>query len=160
MKCFGLKAAAAAVALTILGGCASDSTPSPERPWKYGLVWLTDLPQAQAQAKGEKKEVFLEFTGSDWCPLCHALRAKVLDTAEFAEFARTNLVLVQIDFPKAKPLSEAVEKANDALATRFRIEEYPTVIVFDSDGNVLSRESSYDDLPVKDYVARLRKLRK
>ena len=29
--------------------------------------WTTDLPAAQAQAKKEKKLVFMNFTGSDWC---------------------------------------------------------------------------------------------
>ena len=34
------------------------------------LPWLTDLPKAEAQAKQEHKMVFLDFTGSDWCPAC------------------------------------------------------------------------------------------
>ena len=35
--------------------------------------WLTDLAKAQEKAKSEKKMVFVDFTGSDWCPPCQAL---------------------------------------------------------------------------------------
>jgi protein disulfide-isomerase len=39
------------------------------------LNWLTDLPQAQAQAKTGSKLVLLDFTGSDWCGWCMKLDA-------------------------------------------------------------------------------------
>jgi len=29
-------------------------------------AWLTDLPKALAQAKADKKQVLVDFTGSDW----------------------------------------------------------------------------------------------
>ena len=36
--------------------------------------WSTDLDKALAEAKAAKKSVLVEFTGSDWCPPCIAMR--------------------------------------------------------------------------------------
>ena len=73
-------------------------------------TWLTDLPKAQAQAKAEKKIVLMDFTGSDWCPPCKALHKNVFSTQEFQEYAAKNLVLVEVDFPRAKQQTEELRK--------------------------------------------------
>src|SRR6266567_1513401 len=62
--------------------------------------WLTDLSKAQAQAKRDNKLVLMDFNGSDWCPPCKALRKNVLSSDEFVTYARTNLILVDVDFPR------------------------------------------------------------
>src|SRR5881628_3741355 len=79
------------------------------------LHWLTDLPKAQAKAKEEKKLVMLDFTGSDWCGWCIKLHKEVFSKPEFAEYAKDNLVLVEVDFPRAKTQTEELKKANQSL---------------------------------------------
>src|SRR5205814_9138345 len=69
------------------------------------LPWMTDLPKAQAKAKEDKKLVMLDFTGSDWCGWCIKLNKEVFSTPEFADYAKKNLVLVEVVFPRAKQLS-------------------------------------------------------
>lgn len=93
------------------------------------LNWLTDLPKAQAQAKQEGKMVLMDFTGSDWCSWCMKLDKEIFQTPEFADYAKEHLVLVEVDFPKKKPQSQELQKANEALEKRYKIEQYPTVIV-------------------------------
>src|ERR1041385_3876354 len=105
--------------------------------------WLTDLPKAQAQAKKENKLVLMDFNGSDWCPPCKALRKNVLSSEAFLEFARKNLVLVDVDFPRQKKQREEVRKANEALSDKFGISVFPTVIVLSSDGKELKRTEGY-----------------
>lgn len=122
--------------------------------------WLTDLPKAQAKAKAEKKMVLMDFTGSDWCPPCKALHKNILTSAEFVQFARANLVLVELDFPRSKPQSDTLKKANESLSQKYGIEGYPTVIVLDAEGKQLSKEVGYDGMTAKDYVAKLEKLKK
>src|SRR6266481_9627103 len=85
------------------------------------LQWNTDLAKAQAQAKKENKLVMLDFTGSDWCGWCIKLHSEVFSKPEFAEYARKNLVLVEVDFPRKKKLSAEQKKANDALQQKYRI---------------------------------------
>ena len=122
--------------------------------------WLTDFPKAQAQAKAENKMVFLDFTGSDWCPPCKALHKNVLTTKEFLDFAKDNLVLVELDFPRRKKLSPELQKANRALSEKYNVEAFPTIIVLDSKGKELSKDAGYGGESAKDFVGKLEKLKK
>jgi protein disulfide-isomerase len=122
--------------------------------------WMTDLAKAQEKAKAEKKMVLVDFTGSDWCPPCKALHKNVLSSDDFLAYAKDNLVLVEIDFPRAKPQSDEVKKANKELAKKHDISGYPTVIVFDSQGKELTKQVGYDGKSTgADFVARLKKLK-
>src|SRR5689334_4181309 len=77
--------------------------------------WLTDLPKALAKAKAENKVVFLDFTGSDWCPWCIKFNKEVVSTAEFKDYAAKNLVPVEVDFPRGKRQTSELKKANEEL---------------------------------------------
>jgi thioredoxin-related protein len=119
--------------------------------------WLTDLPKAQAQAKKESKLVLIDFTGSDWCGWCIKLDKEVFSTSEFHEYAKKNLVLVEIDFPHKKQQSPELKKTNRALAEKYKIEGYPTVIVLDGDGKKVG-ELGYMKGGPKAFTAELDKL--
>jgi thioredoxin-related protein len=62
--------------------------------------WDDDYEKALAQAKAEKKMVVLDFTGSDWCGWCIKLDKEVFSKKEFKDYAKDNLVLVEVDFRK------------------------------------------------------------
>ena len=64
--------------------------------------WETDYKKAQDQAKAGNKLVLLDFTGSDWCGWCIKLDREVFSKPEFKDYATKNLVLVELDFPRAK----------------------------------------------------------
>lgn len=121
--------------------------------------WLTDAVKAQAQAKAEKKLVLLDFTGSDWCGWCIKLNKEVFALPEFVEYAKTNLVCVEVDFPSKKKLSAEQKKANDALAAKYKIEGYPTIIVLDGDGKKVG-ELGYIKGGPKAFISELEKLKK
>jgi thioredoxin-related protein len=123
------------------------------------LQWLTDLPKAQTQAKSEKKLVMLDFTGSDWCGWCIKLHNEVFSKPEFSEYAKKNLVLVEVDFPQKKQQSEQLKKANAALQEKYKIEGYPTIIVLDGEGKKVG-ELGYQPGGPKAFIAELDKLKK
>lgn len=120
--------------------------------------WLTDLPKAQAQAKKENKMVLIDFTGSDWCPPCKALKKDVFSSKEFISYAKDKFVLVEIDFPRSKPQSADLKKANEALQEKFKIEGFPTVVILDSTGKELKKEVGYSGEKPKEYIAMLDKV--
>jgi thiol-disulfide isomerase/thioredoxin len=97
-------------------------------------TWRTDYRAALADAKQQGRHVFLLFTGSDWCPWCKRLNAEILSTPEFTRYAHEKFVLVEVDFPHAKPQSGDLKKQNAMLQRAFQIEGYPTVIVLDENG--------------------------
>jgi thioredoxin-related protein len=131
--------------------------------WQVGAaedLWLTSLPKAMAQAKAEHKMVLMDFNGSDWCPPCKALRKNVFSSPEFVEFAKKNLVLVDVDFPHHKDLGKEQTAANETLSKKYDVEGFPTVVILDANGKQLKKDVGYDGQSAKDYIAELQKLQK
>lgn len=120
-----------------------------------GLPWGTDLPGALNQARSDNKMVLLDFTGSDWCPWCIKFDHDVLSTGEFADYAKSKLVLVQLDFPRTKPQSDDLKQANAALAKRFNVDGYPTYVLLNPAGNELGRQVGYREGGPDAFIAEL-----
>src|SRR5215471_1487984 len=120
--------------------------------------WQTDLPKAQAKAKAEKKLVMMDFTGSDWCGWCIRLNNEVFSKPEFVDYAKTNLVAVEVDFPRAKKQTEEQKKANQALQEKYKIPGYPTIIVLNGEGEKVGQLGYMAGGP-KAFIAELEKLR-
>jgi thioredoxin-related protein len=114
--------------------------------------WETDLDKALEKAKAEKKSVLVEFTGSDWCPPCIAMRKNVFTKKEFIEAASEKFVLVELDFPKGD--KELAEK-NQPLAEKFGIEGFPTVVLLDSEGKEFTRFPASKFPKVEDFLSHL-----
>lgn len=123
-------------------------------------AWLTDLSKAQTQARADHKMVLMDFNGSDWCAPCKALRKNVLSSPEFMEYAKKNLVLVDVDFPKHKALPAGQQQANDALAQKYGVDGFPTIVVLNSDGKEIKKSAGYDGQNAKEFIAELQKLQK
>ncbi len=98
--------------------------------------WSTDLEKAFKDAKEQKKSVLVEFTGSDWCPPCIAMRKNVFSKKEFVEGASKKYILVELDYPNG---DKAVKEKNQPYAEKYKIEGFPTVILFNSDGKEFNR---------------------
>lgn len=107
------------------------------------LNWLTNVPKAEAQAKKDNKLVLMDFTGSDWCEWCKKLDQDTFSKPEFADYAKSNLVLVQLDFPVNKPQSDQLKAANAALARKYNIQGYPTLIALKPDGTLVWTQVGY-----------------
>ena len=118
--------------------------------------WLTNLEEAKKKAKSEKKLILLNFTGSDWCLPCVALKKKVFEGQEFKKYAPKNLVLLEVDFPrKAGKISKEQLEYNKELAKKFRVTQYPTVVVASASGQELHRELGFNG-DSKAYLTRLK----
>ena len=118
-------------------------------------IWKTDYEVALTQAKKEHKTVMLYFSGSDWCKPCIILRKEVFDTETFQEYARRNLVVVKLDFPRLKKnrLPEEQIKQNEALAMRFNHEgAFPSVVFLDADEHVIEK-SGYRSGGPDEYIS-------
>ncbi len=98
-----------------------------------GGEWLTDLGAAKRQAAAEGKDLFIYFSGSDWCPWCLLLKRSVFDRPAFARYAARNFVLLLLDNPQrsAPPANAAVR---DALTRRWQVNAVPTVFLADARG--------------------------
>ena len=122
-------------------------------------TWLTDFPKAQEEAKASHKLLLLNFTGSDWCGWCMRLEAEVFSKPEFADYAKQNLVLVTVDFPRTKPLSNEVRSQNRALAEKYGVEGFPTIVVLNGEGKPLGA-LGYEPGGPGAFIGELKKLPK
>ena len=122
-----------------------------------GEGWLTNLDKAKAVAKKEKKMILVEFTGSDWCPPCKALKKTVFNSDTFKKYAKSSLVLVELDFPRGKNLITKEQAAyNRTQAKKFKVSGYPTVILMDANGKQLLKKVGYGRTPVEAYIKMLK----
>ena len=120
--------------------------------------WGTDLDQGLKEAGKEKTLALVAFTGSDWCPACIQLRAKILNTPEFREWVANNkLVLVELDFPNDPSKTTPEEKQKrEANREKYDVQGYPTMLIMDNRGipygGVVGAAAT-----AKDYIAALDK---
>jgi len=119
--------------------------------------WNTDYNAALASAANEQRNVFLFFTGSDWCGWCKKLDREILSTPEFAAYADAKLVLVELDFPRQKEQPAAVKSQNQQLQRQFGIDGYPTVIVLNSKGQPVGK-LGYQEGGPEPFIAKLKTL--
>ena len=63
----------------------------------------------------------------------------MFSTNEFKAWAKKNVVLVEIDFPRKTQLAPELKKQNDELKRRFGISGFPTVLFLDGNEKVLGK---------------------
>ncbi|HOX05965.1 MAG TPA: thioredoxin family protein [Planctomycetota bacterium] len=97
-------------------------------------LWTEDAKAAMAQAAKEKKDLLIDFTGSDWCGWCIKLDKEVFSQEAFSAEAAKNFVFLKLDFPRKKALPDEVKKQNAEWQARFQVSGYPTIILADAEG--------------------------
>ena len=115
------------------------------------LEWHTDINKAMAISNKTKKPMLLFFTGSDWCGWCIRLQNEVLKTAEFSAWASKNVVLVELDFPRRTPQSDAIRNQNAGIQQAFGVQGYPTV--WFANANLKNGKPSFTGLGSTGYLA-------
>lgn len=102
--------------------------------------WTDDFEAAKKQAEAEDKDLFVVFSGTDWCSWCVRLEKDILSKDGVLEKISENFVPVFIDVPQDESrLSELAKTQNRPLAERYRIQGFPTVLLMDPDGIVFAR---------------------
>ena len=119
---------AVGIAVLILTGKGKQGPRVP--PGGGKISWLTDFPPALAKAKETGRPIMIDFY-ADWCGPCKMLDAQTYSDNRVAA-ASTNLVMVRIDVDRNQPL-----------ASRFRVESIPTIVVLNSEGTEMKRESGF-----------------
>ncbi len=92
------------------------------------ITWHTDMGKASEIAIEENKPLLMFFTGSDWCGWCIKLQKEVLKTSDFETWAKDNVVLVELDFPRRTKLDKQTQIQNYQLQNLFKVRGYPTVV--------------------------------
>lgn len=99
------------------------------------------MQDATELAKKEKKALFLNFTGSDWCRFCVYNEKNIFAKDEFETYAKKNLVCVMLDFPKKKKQAESVQVQNKKLREKYAVKGFPTYLVLSPEHELLGKFS-------------------
>ena len=100
------------------------------------LTWHNKVDEALLLAEKEKKSVYLNFSGSDWCTHCRELSNKVLESKEFKKLADKNLILVNLDLPQDNSLPPEQVRYNKKEAEKYGVTVYPMAFLLDSNGEI------------------------
>jgi len=106
------------VALFIIGAFTSQA---------QELKWYTDVREAITVSNKENKPMLMFFTGSDWCGWCIRLQNEVLKTNEFQKWAKDNVILVELDYPRRTAQTPEIKNQNSELQQAFAIQGFPTI---------------------------------
>ncbi len=120
--------------------------------------WSEDYTASLAKAKADGRMVLLDFTGSDWCGWCIKIDNEIFSKPEFQAYARENLELVELDFPRGKSLPPQVKAQNQKLMQQYGIEGFPTIIVLNSNGEKIGELGYMEGGPAA-FIAELKKLK-
>lgn len=121
--------------------------------------WTSDFSAAKKEAAESKKDLLMDFTGSDWCSWCIKLDKEVFSLDPFKAGVKDKFVLVELDYPKDKTiLTEATIKQNAELVKTYAIKGYPTILLCDSEGRPYA-STGYQPGGPESYVAQLNELR-
>lgn len=94
---------------------------------KSNLDWNTNLVLAVDKAIAQDKPLLLFFTGSDWCGWCKRLQAEAFYKPEFEKWAKENVVLMELDFPRRTAQAEELKQQNQNILRMFGVRGYPTI---------------------------------
>ena len=129
------------------------NTNSTEEPKK---IWFTNVSEAIEESKVSGKPIFAFFTGKEWCSWCKKLEQQVLSKEGFISYAKENLVLLELDFPRGK---RNLPQKQIELARKFNIKGYPTVILMDASTNKIAK-TGYEAMSPEQYVDHVKALLK
>ena len=124
-----------------------------------GEGWSSDYAASKKLAADSKKDLLIDFTGSDWCGWCIKLNDEVFKHDAFKQGVKDHFVLVELDFPNDKSkISEETQAQNEELGEKYAVGGYPTILLTDAEGRPYASTGYQPGGPEK-YVAHLNELR-
>ena len=123
---------------------AAPATPQNKVQPNSQLVWLGNLDKASAIAKAKHKLVLVDFYTS-WCGPCKMMDTQTYSNPAIAQCLNQGFVPVKIEADNAK--------YGEAIATKYGITGYPTMLVLDVTGKVVDKVRGYAE--AKPFLAAL-----
>lgn len=99
----------------------------------------TDFPRSVEMAHKTNRPLLLAFLGTDWSLKSLKLDREVFDQAAFADDSKYNFLLCKIHFYQTLERAPDILMQNQQLAEKYRVAEFPTVVVLSAQGVELGR---------------------
>jgi thioredoxin-related protein len=99
----------------------------------------TNFPRSAELAKSTNRPLLLAFLGTDWSISSLKLDREVFDQAELSDNSKYNFLLCKLHFYQTQERSPETIRQNEELATKYRVQEFPAVVVLSADGREIGR---------------------
>ncbi len=93
--------------------------------------WMVNMEEAYQRSEKTNRPILANFTGSDWCGWCKKLNREVFSQPEFIKWAKDNVVLLELDYPRRGILPKTQKRQNAELQEAFGVTGFPTIWMFD-----------------------------
>ena len=100
----------------------------------YTGKWLEDFRLAQAIAAQLERDILMAFVSTDSSEWSQRMDKEIFQQEAFKDYARRNLVLLRVDFPKGGKQSDKIAEQNRLLAEAHGVRGYPTVVFINPRG--------------------------
>ena len=109
------------------------------------------------QSIAQHKDVFLVFSGSDWCANCIRFNKNIGRDPAFQDFIKTDLLYLNADFPQRKKQSSELKKQNETLAEIYNPNGiFPTLLLI-SPANKIT-PVYYQHETVQEFIIKINKI--
>lgn len=112
-------------------------------PQAHAINWKYDLASALKSAKSQNKPIMIDFY-TEWCGWCKKLDSDTYSNSKVSAAAE-RFICVKIDAEK-----------EPAIANKYGVAGFPTIIFLNSNGNVISKIPGY--LPPDRFLANMNKV--
>jgi protein disulfide-isomerase len=99
----------------------------------------TNFARSAESAKSTNRPLLIAFLGTDWSISSLKLDREVFDQPELADNSSYNFVLCKLHFYQTQERLPETIRQNEELATKYKIQEFPTVVVLSPDGREIGR---------------------
>jgi protein disulfide-isomerase len=99
----------------------------------------TNFPRSAELAKRTNRPLLLAFLGTDWGISSLKLDREVFDQAELSDNSKYDFLLCKLHFYQTQERSPETFRQNEELATKYGVQDFPTVVVLSPDGHELGR---------------------
>jgi thiol:disulfide interchange protein len=122
-----------ALPFTVWAFSASGNHKNNEAPHAGIQFMESSWSKAVEQAQKENKPIFLDAYAS-WCGPCKLLKKNTFTKKEAGDFFNSNFINVAVDMEKGE---------GPALSKKFEVDAYPTLIIADKNGNIVTYTKGY-----------------
>ncbi|MDB5228098.1 MAG: hypothetical protein JWN78_2291 [Bacteroidota bacterium] len=108
------------------------------------------------RASTEQKNIFMVFSGSDWCANCIRFDKQILMNPDFQSFINSNVFYLNADFPQRKKQPLGLVAQNEALAERYNPNGvFPTLLLIAPNNKIIPL--SYRQETAHQFIDKMKK---
>lgn len=125
-------------------------------PPAWTQFFPSDYDAALTKARADGRKILAVFTGSDLSVWCRKMEREVLSKPEFRDFATNEYDLVLLDFTQGgKQQAKKVRQRNADLQKKFKVQDFPVVLVIDANEKIIMR-TGYEKGGAAKWIAKFR----